>query len=167
MTGDRHTLGKITKTRGFNGTMVLVSERPLDESLERLNEMFVVIDGLHVPFPVKKIVLLTDTSAHIQLEFIDNRDQALQLIGCEALAEITFSEPEPKDEREQWTGFAVRDVKHGNIGIVQKIEDYKGNMVMQAVDGDKEILISLYPGLITDIDAHAGILHVALPDGYF
>jgi len=167
MTDDRHPLGKITKTRGYNGTVVLVSDRPLDECSERLEEVFVVIDGLQVPFPVKRFDLITDTSAHIQLEFIDNCDQALQLIGCEVYAAIAICEPEPEEEHEQWTGFTVHDTEYGRIGIVQKIEDYNGNIVMQVIDGDKETLISLYPGLITGIDPHAEILHVALPDGYF
>ena len=167
MTIDRHLLGKITKTHGYNGTMVLVSEIPLDESAERLDEIFVVIDGLQVPFPVKNLELLTDTSAHVQLEFVDNRDHALQLVGCEAYTTFAACTPEPEEVSEQWIGFTVHDANYGKIGTIRKIEDYNGNMVMQVMDGDKETLISLHRELIVGIDIHAEVLHVALPEGYF
>lgn len=168
MTGDRHPLGRITKTHGYNGTVVLVSDKPFDENMEEcLDEIFIIIDGLQVPFPVKKFVLLTDTSAHIQLEFIDNRDQAILLIGCEAFTTFDICEPEQEEDSEQWIGFTVFATGYGKIGIIQKIEDYNGNIVIQVMDGNKETLISVHPELITGADPQAGILNVTLPDGYF
>ena len=145
--------------------MVLVSDRPFDDVAERLEEIFVVIDGLYVPFPVVEFVLLTDTSAHVRLEFVNNRDEALGLAGCEAYAGIDACMQEMKTEWEKWTGFTVHDTQCGKIGIIRKIEDYKGNVVMQVMDGNKETLISLYPELITHIDHNAKILQITAPDG--
>ena len=164
---DLYPLGRLTKTHGYNGTVVLVSDRPLDDDVERLDEVFVVIDGLQVPFPVEEFVLLTDTSAHVQLEFISTRDEALELIGCEVFAAIDACLQEMETECEQWTGFTVHDTKHGKIGVIQQIEDYNGNMVMQVMDGDRETLISLFPGLVTHIDQKAKILQITAPEGYF
>ena len=167
MTVDLHPLGKISKTHGYNGTVVLVSDQPLDDDAERLKEIFVVIDGLQVPFPVEELVLLTDTSAHIQLEFVDNQNEAQELVGCQAYAASGISIQEIDTEWEQWTGFAVHDTQFGKIGVIQKIEDYNGNIVLQVMDGKKETLISLYPELITHIDQNAKILKITAPEGYF
>jgi len=162
-----HPLGKITKTHGYNGTVVLVSDRPLCDDAERLDEIFVAVDGLNVPFPVEELILITDTSARLQLEFVDSQNEALKLIGCQVYATVDVRKQEKKAEWEQLPGFTVHDLKYGKIGVIRKIEDYKGNIVMQVVDGKKETLISLYPGLITHIDQNAKILQISAPEGYF
>ena len=167
MKGDIFPLGKIVKTHGFNGAVVLVSDRPFDDDVERLEEIFVAIDGLHVPFPVEELVLRTDTSAHVQLEFVSNRNEALELVGCDAYAAIDTYMQVMETEWEKWTGFTVQDTQCGKIGIIQQIDDYRGNIVMQVMDGDRETLISLYPKLITHIDQNAKILQITAPDGYF
>ena len=160
-------MGKISKTHGYNGTVVLVSDRPLDDDVERLKEIFVVIDGLQVPFPVEELVLLTDTSAHVQLEFIDSQNEAIELIGCQVYATSDLNTPEIEAGWEQWTGFAVHDTQYGEIGVIKKIEDYKGNIVMQVMNGKKETLISLFPELIAHIDQSAKTVQITAPEGYF
>ena len=162
-----HLLGKISKTHGYNGTVVLISEQALDDELENVPEVFLMIDGLPVPFPVEEMELRTDTSAHLKLEFIDNQNEALKLIGCEVFADVVPQEQDIEAGLEEWIGFTVHDAIHGNVGVIQQIEDYKGNIVLQIVDGKKEILISLFPELVTQIDHTAKILHIHAPDGYF
>jgi ribosomal 30S subunit maturation factor RimM len=103
----------------------------------------------------------------VQLEFVNNRDEAIGLVGCEVFAAIANCIREMEAEWQQWNGFTVYDTKSGKIGVINQIEDYKGNMVMQVMDGKKETLISLYPELITHIDPKARILKITAPDGYF
>ncbi len=165
MNSSLHPLGKISKTHGYNGTLVLVSEQMFDDELENLAELFVVIDGLPVPFPIVALILQTDTSAHLQLEFVENQHDALELVGCEVYAAVTYKTVEAG--LEQWIGFSVHDVSHGHIGVIRQIEDYHGNIVLQVMDKDKEILISLFPELVTHMDNHSKILYIAAPDGYF
>ncbi|MDR1197510.1 MAG: hypothetical protein LBK94_00660 [Prevotellaceae bacterium] len=162
-----HPLGRIAKTHGYNGTVVLVSEQVLDDDLESLEEVFVVIDGLQVPFPVEELTLQTDTSAHLKLELVGNQNEALELVGCELYAEVIPCERETGTGPEQWIGFTVNDAVHGKIGVIREIKDYKGNIVLQVMDGDQETLISLYPELVTGLDSDAKILYIAAPDGYF
>ena len=162
-----HLLGKIIKTHGYNGTLVLISDKLFDDELDRLKEMFVVIDGLPVPFPVEKLVLLTDTSLHLKLEFVDNQNEAIKLIGCEVYTDIPSHKQEADTELEQLIGFTVKDSKYGIVGIIQKIEDYKGNIVIHVMDGEKETLISMSPELVTSIDNVVKILHITAPEGYF
>ena len=160
-------MGRITKTHGYNGTVVLVSDQPFDDDVERLDEIFVVIDGLQVPFPVEELVLLTDTLAHVQLEFVSNQEEAIELLGCQAYAASDVHSQEMEAGWEQWIGCTVHDAKFGKIGIIRKIEDYKGNVVMQVMDGKKETLISLFPELIISMDQNAKIVYINAPDGYF
>jgi len=162
-----YTLGKIAKTRGYSGVLAVVFDEPVKDEIEDLDEIFILVDGLPVPFPVQEIKLLTDTSAQFQLEFVTNQKEALALVGSKACATVSLLKQKIETDSEQLLGFAVCDSKHGKIGIIKQIEDYKGNQVMQIMNGDKEVLISMYPELITGIDGGAKILHITAPDGYF
>ncbi len=162
-----HLLGKISKTHGFGGTLVLISDRPVDDAAEDLQEVFVKIDGLFVPFPVEDATIRTDTSMHLKLEFIENSDKAAELVGCEVYAEQAFDDLVSEPESEYLIGFSVHDAACGYIGVVRQMEDYNGNIVLQVMNGEKETLISLYPELITEIDDEAKVLHITAPDGYF
>ena len=162
-----YPLGKIIKTHGYDGRVILASEQAFNDELEDLHEIFVVMDGLPVPFPVEELELRTDTSAQLKLEFVDSQNEALQLAGCEVYADVIPQEADTEAELEQWIGFTVYDVVYGNVGVIQHIEDYHGNIVLQIVDGKKEILISLFPELVTHINHTAKTLHIQAPDGYF
>lgn len=158
--------GRISKTHGYSGVMVLISEYPFDDDLENLQEIFVMIDGLPVPFPVECLASWTETSARIKLEFIDSQEEAMKIVGCDVYADIKKYETEPG--LNQWNGFTVHDTTHGKIGVIKQIENFKGNIVLQVTgDDDREILISLFPELVTAIDNQNKILHIAAPAGYF
>ena len=162
-----HPLGKIVKTHGYSGMLMLVSNDILDEESETLKKIFVVVDGLSVPFQVEELTLLTGTSAYLKLEFIDTKEEAFKFVNYEVSSEIVSQEPNTDTSLEQLIGFAIYDVRHGNIGIIRRVEDYKGNIVLQVMDGEKETLISLFPELVTNINENAKTIHIVAPDGYF
>jgi len=167
-----YPFGKIAKTHGYSGVLVVVSDRPLPDPPHRggsneLNEIFLIIDGLYVPFPVIEFTLLTDTSAHIKLEFVNNQTDAVKLAGCEIFSTMEPSDDCPRSDLDQWIGYTIHDSKHGKVGVIQKVEDYKGNIVINIVYEKKETLISFFPELVTNIDDDAKILNITAPDGYF
>ena len=161
-----HPLGKITKMIGYGGALLLISDEPMSDEAESLSEVFVEVDGLPVPFPVEELSLQTDTSARLKLEFINNPKEASVLVGCRAYAEF-LPVKEDSAEAEQLIGFSVYDSVRGYIGAVRQIENYNGNIVLQITDGEKETLISFFPGLISKIDDKAKTLYITAPDGYF
>ncbi len=159
-------IGKFTKTHGYTGALILVSEDIPMDALAELRELFVVIDGLYVPFPIEELTLRTDTSALVKLEFVDDLTTASDLVACEVYADIIYNE-QKEAGWEQWLGYTVHDAKYGNIGIIRNIEDYNGNMVLQMMDGNREILISLFPGLISNVNQKTKTLYMTAPEGYF
>jgi len=162
-----YPLGKISKTHGYMGVLLVVSDKHIHDDLEEINEIFLIIDGLYVPFPVIEFKLLTDTSAHVKLEFVNNQTDATKLTGCEVFTTFKPNDQEIESVFEKWIGFTVHDSKHGNVGIIQAIEDYKGNIVIRIIEENKEILISFFPELVSRIDEKAKILYIESPDGYF
>ncbi|MDR0815191.1 MAG: hypothetical protein LBN37_05515 [Bacteroidales bacterium] len=158
------SIGAFSKTHGFSGALVLLSDRILDDELENMTEIFVVIDGLRVPFPVEEFTIRTDYTALVRMEFVTSTDEATELLDCEVLADVLLQEEEAG--LEQWTGYAVHDANCGNIGCIAAIEDFKGNVVMQVIQDGKETLISLYPELVTEVDISNKILHINAPEGF-
>ena len=167
MTSELFPIGRITKTRGYDGTLVLVSDNPFDDDVENLNEVFILIDGLQTPFPVIQTELITETSANIQLEFVNNQNEALKLVGCDVYSAVMHIKNETEAGLEQWIGFTIYDEKYGKIGVIHEIEDYNGNIVLKVIENENETLISLFPELITSIDNNAKLLSIKAPEGYF
>ncbi|MDR1672276.1 MAG: hypothetical protein LBS09_02250 [Bacteroidales bacterium] len=160
-----HLLGKFSKMHGYTGILVLICENEMDDALEQLPELFVSVDGLLVPFPVEKFTLVGDSAAHVKLEFVNTREEAAELVLCEAYADVV---PLPTEAGlEQWTGFTVHDMLHGRIGVIAQIENFNGNIVLQVTDGDKETLLSFHPEIVTDIDKTCKILYINAPEGNF
>ena len=163
-----YALGKISKAHGYAGTLALVLDAPLDEKLEDLSEVFLFVDGLYVPYPIEEFAPITDTLVHIHLEFVNDREEAVKLAGCKVYANLqTPINQNVVDGFERWIGFTVHDSKNGKVGVIQKIDDYKGNIVIQIIDGGKETLLSFYPELVTNIDYDKKNLYITAPDGCF
>ncbi len=162
-TTEKKTLGKFSKTLGYQGELLLILDQLFD--FEMLDEIFVMIDGLDVPFPLEEFDLRTDTTAVVKLEFIDTLEQASELVGREVLTDIAIEVEEP--ESEEWIGYTVYDVRHGEIGIIQAIEDFNGNIVMQIRRAKEEFLIAYFPELIAEVNVESKTIYINAPDGYF
>jgi 16S rRNA processing protein RimM len=165
--GSLFQLGKIIKTRHYDGQLFVVFDAQVSDDIEDLTNIFVLIDGLYVPYQIVEILLVTDTSAYLRLEFIENENNALEIVGCTLWTPQSFFKQKTKTEFDTWIGFEVFDLKRGKIGIIKKIENYKGNVVIQIINADKEILISFYPELLVQADIDAKVLHISALDGYF
>jgi 16S rRNA processing protein RimM len=161
-------IGKISKTHGYNGSLILVSDQDLHDDMENLHEIFIIIDGLAVPFPVEELILRSNTSAQLKLEFVNNPEEASILLGCKACADVKVAEKKTDTEWEKWTGYIAHDRIYGKIGKIKGVEDYNGNVVLQIIrTTGEELLISFFPELITEIDDARKILFIASPEGYF
>jgi len=160
-------VGKISKTHGYSGTVVVVSDNQFGTNIENIKEVFLLIEGILTPFFVEEFRLLTNTSAHMRLEFVDSEQNASELVGRDVHATIASQKPKVEAERMQYIGYAVHDAKHGKVGDIVDVKDYNGNVVMQIMDGKKETLISQYAGLITKICDNSKTMYIDAPDGYF
>jgi 16S rRNA processing protein RimM len=61
--------------------------------------------------------------------------------------------------------FSVIDKKEGKIGIVEQVIDLPSNPLLQIIDGEKEVLVPLIPGLVTHVNRKEKILEINTPEG--
>ena len=62
-------------------------------------------------------------------------------------------------------GFEVIDADHGNIGIIQSVNDTTSQALFEILKGDKELLIPITDQIITKVDRATKTIHVTTPEG--
>src|SRR6056297_1380694 len=76
-------LGKVLKSHGKNGEVIINSDLELPENFTKVESIFLEIEGGLVPFFVEHIWLKSSQTAILKLEDIDSVEQANELTECD------------------------------------------------------------------------------------
>jgi 16S rRNA processing protein RimM len=164
---DCFQLGYIAKLHGFKGEVSLFLDVTDPTKYENLDAVYIDVNNQLVPFFVKSIKLKNKGFAAIKLEGVETEEKARTLLRksvflpkelLEDLDDLHFYDHEVID-------FTVVDKNHGAIGKIQDVIDLAANPLLQIVEGKREILIPLLPGLVQKVDRKAEILHIEAPEG--
>ena len=157
--------GRLTKTHGFNGELILRSVQPLPESIEKTEFVFIDINDGLVPFFLLSARLTDETSAIIQLEDIENEKQAERLIGYEVYLLANNNSKKSDSGKENYTGFQIIDKVIGEIGIVKDFLDIPGNPLLQTEYNGNELLIPFNKDVVIKISNRKKQIKIKLPEG--
>ena len=157
-------VGKIVKTHGVNGEVIVELDNPA--ILEDTTEPVVLeIEGLRVPFFIAQARAVSAQRARVQFDCTHTEQRAKTLVGCKF-----FVSPDVFDDIDDEyaspsaiVGFTVMDKRHGDIGKVQSVDNLNINPIM--VVGEKQTLIPFHPEFVSKIDFRKRQVRVALPDG--
>lgn len=164
---DCFQLGYIAKLHGFKGEVSLFLDVSDPSRYEDLDSFYVDVNNQLVPFFVKSIKLKNKGFAAVRLEGVETEDKARTLLRksvylpkelLEDLDDRHFYDHEVID-------FTVIDKNHGAIGKIMDVIDLAANPLLQVIEGKREILIPLLPGLVLKVDRKAKILHIEAPEG--
>lgn len=116
---------------------------------------------------------IVKVSAHkkgviLQLEGVDNRNLAEDLVGQEILIERSQL-PEPEEDTWYWQdliGLEVVDHDRGFIGKITRIFPTGANDVLVVTDQDQETLVPMHKHFVESIDMDAGTMKITLPEEY-
>jgi 16S rRNA processing protein RimM len=161
----RH-IGKIAKLHGFEGEAILLSGSVFPKKIEKTEWVFLLIDGLPVPFFISSIFLRSDSSAIIKFADINTAEEMEEFIGFDVLIEETNKRKSKTFSYfEDIKGFTVIDNKHGSIGIVKSVINYKDNYLLKVIKVNREILIPYNDSLIIKINSKSKTLLIDMPEG--
>ena len=152
-------VAKILKSFGTDGGLLVSSAVALEE-LDNREPVFIVFDGLRVPFFIQD--LHPKGSRYIlHLNDITSLEDAEEVVGREIFADVEFEEEEQTD----FTGWQVLD--HGKpAGEVSGLEPIPGNPCLYISVKDRgEVLVPLHEDFIVSIDEKHHILSLNLPEG--
>jgi len=159
-------LGKITKTHGFKGNLILHLDTDEPELYENLESVFIERDGMLVPFffefaqPYSKGKLLVkfEGISPEEAEKLVNRRAYLPLETLPDLAGTDFYYHEI-------TGFSVIDTQHGEIGIIQNVNDSGAQALFEVKFGDKDLLIPVVDEWILEVNRDEKFIKMETPEG--
>lgn len=158
-------LGKITRSHGFDGTLVILLEKEVSEKTRELESVFVVVDGLPVPFFILSSSLSGDL-LFVRFDGYELKEKVTEFIGCMVMAEAGKVSPATATLPIYLNGYRVITGQGLIVGRVKKVASYP-MQVMLVVEGEmgNELLIPLNEEWITGIDKKKKILEMDLPEG--
>lgn len=160
--------GKLIKVHGIKGELLLAANQELDDELFQTELVFLMIDGLPVPFFITDIVEKSNNTAIIKLEGYDSVNESSKLVGTELFTPIRKNKRKSKlsFNENDLEGYTVIDSELGEIGIVNEVIDYKNNLVIQVfTQQNKEVLIPANNQVVSEIDDEKKIVHISAPEG--
>lgn len=161
-------VGYIQKPHGLKGEIIVVFGKEFEESFEDLENLFVDVDGGLVPFFIEDegLRFKNDGSAICRLEFVDSLTKAKELVGCKVYVfKHEVGEAEDQETTSTLIGMKAFDEKFGEIGLISRVDDFSGNLVITVVHSRAEIMIPLSDEIITLLDEEKREIHLSCPNG--
>jgi 16S rRNA processing protein RimM len=165
---DCDKVGFFKKTHGVSGELVLEYEPQFEYSIENADRFFVEIEGLLVPFFIVEdgFRFKTENSAIITFDGVETEKYAKRMVGSSVFlfkSEIVEMPDEPSES--QFVNYLLIDEKLGNVGIIEQIDNYSGNIVFTINFNGKELLVPFNEDFLIEIDKNNKALKLKLPDG--
>ena len=161
-------IGFFRKTHGVFGDLVLEFEPQYEITIEESKRFFVELDGLLVPFFLVEdgFRFKTANSAILTFNGVETERYAKRMVGQSVYLfknEIIKIHEEPVQNR--FLNYLLIDEKLGEIGIIQQIDDYSGNLVMTVIYREQELLVPLNNDFLIEVNESRKTLTLALPEG--
>ncbi len=155
------TIGTITKTHGFDGAVVVRSESGISREPAQGEPVFIVIDGIPVPFFTREAYSPSPDTLVISFDDYLTEEAVIKLKGCE----VRITDTDHPDKDADLTGFTVKDETSGFTGVITSVITNPGQLLLEVRSGKGDVLIPLHPDLIIRIDRKRHIIVMSLPSG--
>jgi 16S rRNA processing protein RimM len=165
---DCEKVGFFRKTHGVFGELVLEFEPHFEASVESAGRFFVELEGLLVPFFIFEngFRFKTDNTAIISFDGVDSEKYAKRMVGCPVFlfkTEIIVSPNETTDS--EMVNYFLIDELMGEIGVINQVDNYSGNIVFTVNFKGKELLVPFNDDFLLSIDKRNKTIKLCLPEG--
>lgn len=157
------TIGRITKTYGFEGAVVVRSQSGITGEPEQGEPVFVVTDGIPVPFFTREAWSPTPGTLIISFDDYLNDTSVKHLKGCEIRMEGEADAGD--DDLAALIGFTLTDTGSGFSGIITEVLKNPGQLLAVVTVPGGEIFVPLHPDLIVSVEKEHNRIVMSLPDG--
>jgi 16S rRNA processing protein RimM len=159
-------LGYIQKLHGFKGGLQAMLEVEEPQAYQKLESVFLLQNGIPVPFFISSISIQPEGKTVLVLEDIRDEKAATALRGLELFIPEAQIAAEDRDaEAPDLEGYSVVDEVHGPIGVVRAVVEYPGQDILEIVFEGKEVLVPFIEDIVLEIDDENKRLNTCLPDG--
>lgn len=160
-------LGKIVSKYSFKGEVLVKLDTDDPEIYENIESVFVSLGNNLVPFFIKRCRLHKSDLLRIDFEEVKSESDADRIMRAALYLPLTLL---PKLTGNKFyyhevIGFDMVDDVHGNIGVIQSINDTTAQALFEVQKEDKQLLIPMNDDIITKVDREHKTIHVSTPDG--
>lgn len=158
-------LGRVSKSFGFKGEVVLFLDVDNIEEYAELDGVYIDINSHLVLYEIESL-RFSDNKVIVRFSDTSYED-TLALIGKEMYLPLSML---PKLEGNKFyfhevIGFKVIDKEKGDIGTLKEVIDYPAQPLLSVCFGEKEILIPLVDKIIEKVDRDHKTMYINAPVG--
>ncbi len=160
-------LGKIVSKYSFKGEVLVKLDTDDPEIYEKMESVFVSLGNNLIPFFIKRCRLHKSNLLRIDFEEVKSESDADRIMRSDLYLPLTLL---PKLTGNQFyyhevIGFKVMDEVHGNIGVIESVNDSTSQALFEIKKGDKQLLIPINDEIIKKVDRQAKSISVSTPEG--
>lgn len=162
---DVYRIGTLGKPHGVKGEIAFSFEDDVFDR-EEADCLFIMIDGLLVPFFIEEYRFSSDVMALMKFEGIDSLEQAMSLTGCEVYYPRDHENADDTVSKAELNGFKLIDAASERVvGTIQALDDSTANLLFVVSTDRGELLIPASHELIKKIDKQQQTITVEIPTG--
>ncbi|MCQ2203979.1 MAG: ribosome maturation factor RimM [Bacteroidales bacterium] len=163
-------VGKIAKSHGVNGEVVVRAESGFDVDDLSYEFLLVEIDGGLVPFYVEEIRVKNNEDALVKFELIETQDDTRRLAGRDVYICREWAETEEGDLEDVSTGMLIGymafDKESGKLGVITEIDDQVGANPLFVIDNEgEELLVPIADEFVKEVNDENRTVVFELPEG--
>ncbi|WP_318309324.1 ribosome maturation factor RimM [Flagellimonas crocea] len=160
-------LGKVVSKYSFKGEVLVKLDTDEPDIYENMESVLVSLGNNLVPFFIDRCRLHKSNLLRIDFEEVKDEASADNIIGSELYLPLTMLPPLKGNQfyYHEIIGFTVMDEVHGDIGIIESVNDSASQDLFEIKKGDKELLIPVSDDIIAKVDRENKTIHVKTPEG--
>ena len=165
--GDYYFLGKILRTHGNKGELIVQLDVDEPSDYQNLESVYLDIYGERIPFFLSSVDILERGTARLVFSDFTDSEIARELIGKEMYLPLA-NLPKLSGNKfyfHEVEGFEVVDSKKGVIGKLDCVLDLPRQALFRILRNDAEILIPVADEIILNVDRVQKILYIEAPEG--
>lgn len=154
-------IGYIKKKIGYKGQFIAVIDVKFYDVLFHSNFIFLMLEGLLVPFKIEELTEVTDEEVILKVQYIDSVKEADNLKRIDIYIErcSDFIEIVNTDESLFFKDFSILNSEGMPILKIESLENFSGNLVFICNDQyNNEILLPANKDLFEYIDEQKRII---------
>lgn len=160
-------IGILLKTHGYKGDLLLKSDPCFFENLKKPEFVFLLIDGMLVPFAVHSFY---QTSSHfflIHFEGMNDLKLVSGYIGKEVFipSGSKIVTDTPAFSIDNFVGFTLFDQEFVEIGLVKEVSQIPGNPLLIIASQKGSRMIPFHTDLIMEVDKGRRMIRMNIPEG--
>jgi 16S rRNA processing protein RimM len=129
---------------------------------------FLEIEGIPVPFFVEEFTFVTDLSARVKFEDVNDEKTAMRYVNLDVFLPreaVNAVHLQDSDAWESFVGYTIVDQHGDTLGIIREVDTTTLNVLFMVQQKERELLIPATEDFIVSADAEKKILEMSLPEG--